>query len=63
MSLPYHQKVKHYSVFSTLYQGGIDEYSYTHFQNSQDFALSGGVSFNILIQRSHCHAGRMFISA
>ena len=53
------------ALFSTLYPEGTDKYSYsyTHFQNSQDFALNGGVSFNILIPRDHCHAGRVLISA
>ena len=55
--------LKGLALFSTLYSGGTDKYSYTHFQKSQDFALNGGVSLNILIQSCHCHAGRVFISA
>ena len=53
--------LKGLALFSTLYPGGTDEYSYAHFENSQYFALSGGVSLNILIQRDHCHAGRVLI--
>ena len=37
--------LKGLALFSTLYPGGTDEYSYAHYLNSQDFALSGGVSF------------------
>ena len=48
--------LKGLALFSTLYPGGTDKYSYNHFQNSQDFALSGGVTLNILIQSDHCHA-------
>ena len=53
--------LKGLALFSTLYPGGTEEYCYTHFQNAQVFALSGGVSLKILIQSDHCHAGRVFI--
>ena len=53
--------LKGLALFSTLYPGGTEDYCYTHFQNSQVFALSGGVSLKILIQSDHCHAGRVFI--
>ena len=50
-------------LFSTLHPGGTDEYGYPHFSNQHEFALSGGVSFNILTHSNHCQAGSVFISA
>ena len=38
----HYHTIKGLALFCTLYSGGPNEYSYTHFQNSQDFALSGG---------------------
>ena len=31
-----------------MYSGGIGEHRYPHFNKSQEFALDGGVTFNIL---------------
>ena len=48
--------LKGLELFSTLYPRRY-EYNYPHFQNSQKFALSAGVCYNILTQSDHCHTG------
>ena len=39
------------------------EYTYPHFQNSQEFALDGGVIFDTLANSDESHADEVFISA
>ena len=47
-----------------LYPGGFAEYTYPQFQNSQEFALDGGVFFfYILANSNEFHAAGVFISA
>ena len=46
-----------------LYPGGFAEYTYPQFQNSQEFALDGGVIFDILANSNEFHADGVFISA
>ena len=46
-----------------LYPGGFAEYTYPQFQNSQEFALDGGVFFYILANSNEFHAYGVFISA
>ena len=58
MSVP----LKDLALFSTLYLGGTVEYGYSYFQNYQKFALSGGVSFEILTHSNLRHAVIVFIS-
>ena len=54
---------KRFSIIHSLHPVGTDECRYPHFQNKQEFVLGGGVSFNIVTQNDHCHAGRVFFSA
>ena len=44
-----------------LYRGGFAEYTYPQFQNSQEFALDGGVFFDTLANINVFHAGGVFI--
>ena len=54
--------LKDLALFSTLYPGGAEMNTVTpFFKILKTFALSGGVTLNILIQSDHCHAGRVFI--
>ena len=46
-----------------MYPGGFAEYMYPQFQNSQEFALVGGVIFDTLINSNESHADGLFISA
>ena len=46
-----------------LYPGDFAEYAYPQFQNSQEFALDGGVIFDILVNSNEFHADGVFISA
>ena len=46
-----------------LYPGGFAEYTYPQFQNSQEFALDGGVIFDIFANSNEFHADGVFISA
>ena len=46
-----------------LYPGGFAEHTYPQFQNSQVFALDGGVFFDILANSNEFHAVGVFISA
>ena len=48
--------------FIDLYPRGFTEYTYTQFQNSQEFALDGGVIFHILANSNESHADGVFIS-
>ena len=43
--------------------GGFAEHTYPQFQNSQEFALDGGVIFDILAISNEFHAYGVFISA
>ena len=47
--------------FIKLYPGGFAEYVYTQFQNSQEFALDGGVIFDILVNSNESNANGVFI--
>ena len=49
--------------FIKLYAGGFAEYTYPQFQNSQEFALDGGVIFDTLTNSKESHADGAFISA
>ena len=42
--------------FINLYTVGFTEYTYPQFQNSQEFALDGGVIFDILANSNESHA-------
>ena len=42
---------------------GFAEYMYPQFQNSQDFAMDGGVIFDTLANSNESHADGIFISA
>ena len=55
----YVSNVKHYSVHCI--HEALDEHRYPYLQNLQNFAFSGGVSFNILAI-AICLAGIVFIS-
>ena len=46
-----------------LYPGGFAEYTFPQFQNSQEFALDGGVIFDILANSNEFHADGVFILA
>ena len=46
-----------------LYPGGFGECTYPQFQNSQEFALEGGVIFDTLANNNEFHADGVFISA
>ena len=48
--------------FIKLYPRGFAEYTYPQFQNSQEFALDGGVIFDILANSNESHADGVFIS-
>ena len=45
-----------------LYPGGFAEYTYPQFQNSQEFALDGGVIFDILADGNEFYAVGVFFS-
>ena len=45
-----------------LYPGGFTKYTYRQFQNTQEFALYGGVIFDILANSNESHADGVFIS-
>ena len=49
--------------FIKLYPGGFAEYTYPQFQDSQEFALDGGVVFDILANNNETYADGVFISA
>ena len=51
-----------YVKFIRLYPRGFTEYTYPQFQNSQEFALDGGVIFDILANSNESHADGVFIS-
>ena len=46
-----------------LYPGGSAEWTYRQFQNSQEFALDGGVVFDTLANSDESHADEVYISA
>ena len=46
-----------------MYPGGFAEYTYPQFQNSQEFALDGGVIFDTLANNDESHEDEVFISA
>ena len=46
-----------------MYPGGFAEYTYPQFQNSQEFALDGGVIFDTLANSDESHAEKVFILA
>ena len=46
-----------------MYPGGFAEYTYPKFKNSQEFALDGGVIFDISANSNESHADGVFISA
>ena len=46
-----------------LYPGGFAEYTNPQFQNSQEFALDGGVIFDTLADSNESNADVVFISA
>ena len=46
-----------------MYPGGFAEYTYPQFQNSQEFALDGGVIFDTLANNDKSHEDEVFISA
>ena len=48
--------------FIKLYPG-FAKYTYPQFQNSQKFALDGGVIFDTLVNSNKFHAGGVFNSA
>ena len=48
---------------SLITENGFAECTYPLFQNSQEFALGGGVSFDILANSNEFHADGVFISA
>ena len=48
--------------FIKLYPRGFIEYTYPQFQNSQEFALDGGVIFDILANSNESHADGVLIS-
>ena len=45
-----------------LYTRGFTEYTYPQFQNSQEFALDGGVIFDILANSNNFHADEVSFS-
>ena len=47
--------------FINLYPWGFTKYTYPQFQNSQEFALDGGVIFDILANSRESHADGVFI--
>ena len=48
--------------FIKLYPGGFAKYMYPQFQNSQEFALDGGVIFDTLANNNESHADEACIS-
>ena len=48
--------------FMKLYPRGFTEYTDPQFQNSQEFALDGGVIFDILAYSIESYADGVFIS-
>ena len=44
-----------------MYPGGFAEYTYPQFQNSQEFALDGGVIFDTLVNSYESHADGVFM--
>ena len=48
--------------FIKLYPRGFTEYRDPQFQNSQEFALNGGVVFDMLTNSNKSHADGVFIS-
>ena len=46
-----------------MYPRGFAEYTYSQFQNSQEFALDGGVIFDTLVNSNESNADGVFISA
>ena len=46
--------------FIKLYLGGFAEHMYPQFQNSQEFALDGGVNFDILANSNEFCADGVF---
>ena len=53
---------KDYAKFIKLYPRGFAEYTYPQFKNSQEFALDGGVIFDILANSNESHSDGVFIS-
>ena len=51
------------AILLKLYSGGFAEYTYPQFQNSQEFALDGGVIFDILANSNEFHTVGVFIFA
>ena len=49
--------------FIKLYPGGFAEYTNPQFQNSQKFALDGGVIFDTLANKNESRADEVLISA
>ena len=45
-----------------MYPGGFAEHTYPQFQNSQEFALDGGVIFDTLANNDESHEDEVFIS-
>ena len=43
-----------------LYQGGFAEYTYPHFQNSQEFALDCGEMFDTFVNSNESHEDGVF---
>ena len=60
--LPETRKAK-FIKFIKLYPGVFVEYMYPQFQNSQEFVLAGGVTFDNLANSNESHADVVFISA
>ena len=56
-----HITEKGQAEFNTLHPVGTDKYRYPHVQSQQEFALNGGVNFNIIMHSSHCHANNSFL--
>ena len=46
-----------------MYPGGFAKYTYPRFQNSQEFALDGGVIFVTFVNINESNADGVFISA
>ena len=46
-----------------LYPGRFAEYTYPQFQNSQEFALEGGVIFDTLVNNNESYVDGVFILA
>ena len=52
-----------FTLLFKLYPGGSAEHTYPQFQNSQEFALDGGVIFDILANSNEFHSDEVYISA